>query len=72
MSHCLQSGVGDSNDYWEVEVVNGQKGDKVKTVISLIRLKHVNLGCYLHSHGKQLPKWSVRHSYKNCDYYYFN
>ena len=41
-------------------MVRGQKGDKVKTVISLIRLRHVNLACYLHSHGKQLPKWLVR------------
>ena len=51
--------MGDSNDYWEVEIVNGETGDGVRTVMSHLRLRHVNMGCYLHSHSKQLPKWSV-------------
>lgn len=40
-----------------MELVNGAEGDPVRTVSSRLRLRHVNLGCYLHSHSKQLPKW---------------
>ncbi len=52
-----QDGAGDANDVWEVEVVGGVSGDPVRTVASKIRLRHVNVGCYLHSHSTQLPKW---------------
>ena len=55
----MQNGLGDANDVWEVEVVGGVRGDRVRTVTSKIRLKHVNVGCYLHSHSTQLPKWLV-------------
>ena len=53
----LQDGVGDTNDYWEVEINGGEKGDPVCTVMSKLRFRHVNSNCYLHSHSKQLPKW---------------
>ena len=53
----MQEGVGDTNDAWQVEIVGGEDGDLVRTVISRIKLRHVNIGCYLHSHSTQLPKW---------------
>ena len=49
--------MGDTNDHWVVEIVNGQPGDKIKTVTTLVKLRHKNVGCYLHSHSTQLPKW---------------
>lgn len=52
-----QEGVGDSNDVWQVDIVSGKEGDLIRTVTSRIKLKHVNIGCYLHSHSTQLPKW---------------
>lgn len=52
-----QDGVGDSNDVWQVEIVGGKESDLIHTVTSRIKLKHVNIGCYLHSHSTQLPKW---------------
>ena len=55
--NVVQKGVGDSNDIWKVEVVGGYHGDPVRTVTSHLRLRHGNIGCYLHSHSKQLPKW---------------
>ena len=55
----VKNGVGDANDLWKVELVNGREGDPVRTVSSRLKLRHVNLGCYLHSHSKQLPKWYV-------------
>lgn len=39
--------------------MGGATGDPVRTVSSRLKLRHVNLGCYLHSHSKQLPKWCV-------------
>ena len=61
LSLLTQNGKGDFNDVWEVEVEGGRHGDRVKTVASVVKLRHVSLGCYLHSHGTQLPKWSVLH-----------
>jgi len=52
-----QNGVGDANDVWQVELVGQPPGEPVRTVTSRLRLKHVNMGCYLHSHSTQLPKW---------------
>lgn len=60
-----QEGVGDSNDVWEVDIVGGASDDPLRTVVSRLRLKHVNIGCYLHSHGTQLPKWLVTSSQHN-------
>ena len=53
----LQDGIGDSNDVWQVEIIGDEDGDVVHTVTSRMRLRHVNIGCYLHSHSTQLPKW---------------
>ena len=52
-----QEGIGDSNDVWQVEITGGKQGDLLHTVTSRIKLQHVNIGCYLHSHSTQLPKW---------------
>ena len=57
LNNHFQDGLGDTNDVWEVEMVGGKVGDLVRTVTSRIKLKHVNIGCYLHSHSTQLPKW---------------
>ena len=56
---CLQDGIGDANDNWRVEVVGGAEGDRIKTVSTLLRLRHANIGCYLYTHSTQLPKWWV-------------
>ena len=56
---CVKDGVGDANDFWEVDIVGAKHGDPVRTVASRLRFRHVAVGCYLHSHSKQLPKWSV-------------
>ena len=56
---CLQDGVGDANDFWEVDIAGAKQGDPVRTVASRLRFRHVTVGCYLHSHSKQLPKWWV-------------
>ncbi|XP_064403207.1 protein O-mannosyl-transferase 2-like isoform X2 [Halichondria panicea] len=62
-----EDGAGDANDVWEVEVVGGVSGDPVRTVASKIRLRHVNVGCYLHSHSTQLPKWGWEQLEVTCN-----
>ena len=53
----LQEGYGDSNDIFRIEAVNEAADEPLVTVHSIFRLVHVNIGCALHSHDKQLPKW---------------
>eukprot|EP01137_Pigoraptor_chileana_P031262 Opistho-2@18832 len=65
-------GIGDTNDQWRVEVVNlpkdhEGKGSHVRVVHSVIRLVHVNIGCALHSHGKNLPKWGFEQLEVSCN-----
>eukprot|EP00731_Ephydatia_muelleri_P028261 Em0019g1134a len=62
-----QDGVGDTNDYWQVEVDGGSPGDQIKTVTTVLKLRHVNVGCYLHSHGTQLPKWGWEQLEVTCN-----
>ena len=54
----MQNGKGDANDFWRVEIVSGEGEDgRIKTVKTIFRLIHVNLGCALHGGTQTLPKW---------------
>ena len=55
----VQNGTGDANDIFRVELVGGASGVKepIRAVRSVFRLVHLNVGCCVHSHNKQLPKW---------------
>ncbi|KAG5458504.1 MAG: MIR motif-containing protein, partial [Olpidium bornovanus] len=62
--------VGDSNDYWRVEIVDDIYDGRVETVRSLttrIRLRHVPQGCLLRSHGVNLPQWGFKQAEVVCD-----
>ena len=39
-----QDGIGDINDIWKVEIVNGEPGEHIKAVKSKFRLIHVQKG----------------------------
>lgn len=65
--------IGDSNDYWVVEVVDdlvrGKKPKNIEIVHSLttrIRFKHQNLGCYLHAANAVLPQWGFKQIEVSC------
>lgn len=65
--------IGDSNDYWIVEVVDdlvrGKKPENVKRVHSLttrIRFRHQNLGCYLRAANSVLPQWGFKQVEVSC------
>lgn len=69
-------GEGDANDLWRVEIISGgheaqQLGDngrpRVQVLTTLFRLIHVGVGCALHSHGKQLPKWGYEQLEVTCN-----
>jgi dolichyl-phosphate-mannose-protein mannosyltransferase len=61
-----KDGIGDANDNWVVEIVGGKEGERVKTVSSAIRLRHLNVGCYLFTHSEQLPKWGWEQHEVTC------
>ncbi|XP_033123188.1 protein O-mannosyl-transferase 2-like isoform X2 [Anneissia japonica] len=61
------NGTGDVNDVWRVDIVNGQVGDRIKTVVTKLRLIHYTTGCALHSHSKQLPKWGWEQMEVTCN-----
>lgn len=66
--------VGDSNDYWVVEVVDdlvrGRKEKNIERVHSLttrIRIRHQNLKCYLRAANGVLPQWGFKQIEVSCD-----
>lgn len=66
--------VGDSNDYWVVEVVDDimsrkkvQKGDVIKSLTTRMRFRHQNLGCYLRAANAILPQWGWKQIEVSCD-----
>eukprot|EP00158_Paraphelidium_tribonemae_P005748 Partr_v1_DN27509_c0_g1_i1_m30853 putative Dolichyl-phosphate-mannose--protein mannosyltransferase len=64
--------LGDSNDYWQVEVVSDMNSSNLTHVRSLttdFRLKHVNLKCYLRAHNVHLPEWGFKQGEVICDKY---
>ena len=51
-------GQGDWNDEWIVKVIRGGGSDgRIKTVKTMFKLVHKNMGCTLAMTGKKLPKW---------------
>lgn len=53
----VQNGTGDANDVFQISMPDAAAGEPVQTVRSVFRLVHRTMGCALHSHDKQLPKW---------------
>jgi dolichyl-phosphate-mannose-protein mannosyltransferase len=63
---------GDANDYWFLEIYEGDKRDKesskrVRTLTTKFRLKHVLTGCYLFSHKVKLPEWGWEQQEVTCN-----
>lgn len=51
------NGSGDINDVFKVQIDGASHPEPLRTLRSAFRLIHVQTGCALHSHSKQLPKW---------------
>ncbi|BGP29202.1 Dolichyl-phosphate-mannose--protein mannosyltransferase 2 [Rhodotorula toruloides] len=65
--------VGDSNDYWVVEVVDDflrgarHKFDRIHSLSTRLRFKHLNSGCYLRAANAVLPQWGFKQVEVSCD-----
>jgi len=65
--------IGDSNDYWIVEVVDDSaqgKKKNVKRIHSLttrLRFRHQNSGCYIRAANTVLPQWGFKQIEVSCD-----
>ncbi|VVT50575.1 uncharacterized protein SAPINGB_P002809 [Magnusiomyces paraingens] len=54
---------GDLNDIWKVEIVdhlskNNESKQEVNAINSIVRFKHLILGCYLFTHPRKLPEYA--------------
>lgn len=65
--------VGDSNDYWVVEVVDDfirgarSKFDRIHSLSTRLRFRHLNSGCYLIASNAVLPQWGFKQIEVSCD-----
>ncbi|GAA5937672.1 hypothetical protein JCM3775_002095 [Rhodotorula graminis] len=65
--------VGDSNDYWTVEVVDDflrgarHKFDRIHSLSTRLRFRHQNSGCYLRAANAVLPQWGFKQVEVSCD-----
>ncbi|GAA5892190.1 hypothetical protein JCM8208_001470 [Rhodotorula glutinis] len=65
--------VGDSNDYWVVEVVDDflrgarHKFDRIHSLSTRLRFRHQNSGCYLRAANAALPQWGFKQVEVSCD-----
>ncbi|GAA5861924.1 hypothetical protein JCM1840_006876 [Sporobolomyces johnsonii] len=65
--------IGDSNDYWVVEVVDDflrgsrHKFDRIHSLSTRLRFRHLNSGCYLRAANAVLPQWGFKQVEVSCD-----
>ncbi|KAL8277538.1 hypothetical protein RQP46_010093 [Phenoliferia psychrophenolica] len=65
--------VGDSNDYWVLEVVDDflrggrNKFERIHSLSTRLRLKHLNSNCYLRAANAILPQWGFKQVEVSCD-----
>ncbi|XP_055586526.1 protein O-mannosyl-transferase 2 [Uranotaenia lowii] len=62
-----ESGLGDTNDVWQVEIIGGKDGDVIETVTSRLILYHYNERCVLTTTNKALPKWGFEQQEVTCN-----
>ncbi|KAG4304516.1 hypothetical protein PORY_002226 [Pneumocystis oryctolagi] len=61
--------VGDNNDHWIIEVVKDSdpQDNRIKTIKTAFRLRHVSLNCYLRASRVHLPHWGFKQIEVTCD-----
>jgi dolichyl-phosphate-mannose-protein mannosyltransferase len=65
--------IGDLQDHWMVEIVDdikrGSKSnfDKIHSLTTRLRFRHVHLGCYLTATNAVLPQWGFKQIEVSCD-----
>ena len=62
-----EEGVGDDNDVWRIEVEGGRQGDRIETLVSVIRVRHHFLKCLLSCTLESLPvEWGFHQHEVAC------
>lgn len=65
--------VGDANDYWVIEVVDDTirggktRFERIHSLSTRLRFKHLKLGCYLRAANTILPQWGFKQVEVSCD-----
>mgnify|MGYP001163160150 CR=1 FL=1 len=62
--------IGDFKDNWMIELVNEVEGDGIYPVLSVFKLKNIEMDCYLSVSGNLLPNWGFKQNEivcKPCD-----
>jgi dolichyl-phosphate-mannose-protein mannosyltransferase len=65
--------IGDQNDYWYVEVVDDlhrgsrDKFERIHSLTTRLRFRHLVQGCYLRAANKGLPEWGFKQIEVSCD-----
>ena len=65
--------IGDSNDYWRLEIVDDimrgrkEKFTRVHSLTTRMRFRHLNTGCYLRAANAVLPQWGFKQIEVSCD-----
>lgn len=62
-----ENGTGDANDVFQIRVPSKSIGEPIKAVRTVFRLVHQGVGCALHSHDQQLPKWGWEQLEVTCN-----
>lgn len=63
-----EDGLGDANDLWRITITKYPSDNgRIKTVRTVFRLIHVNLGCALMETENQLPKWGWEQKEMGCN-----
>lgn len=65
--------IGDENDYWQVEVVDDTHRSKrdaqdgrIHSLTTRMRLRHIELNCYLKAANVPLPQWGFKQVEVTC------
>ena len=62
-----EEGEGDDNDVWRIEIEGGARGDRIETLISVIRVRHHFLKCLLSCTLENLPmEWGFNQHEVAC------
>ncbi|KAF7732154.1 Protein O-mannosyltransferase 2 [Apophysomyces ossiformis] len=62
--------VGDIQDNWKIEIVDDfvhKDKERVRSLTTRFRLRHVNLGCLLTANNVVLPQWGFKQVEVTCD-----
>ncbi|XP_064622929.1 protein O-mannosyl-transferase 2-like [Lineus longissimus] len=61
-----ENGTGDTNDYFRINIVNGEPGERLKIINHRVQFIHVSTGCTIHCNQRKLPKWGFEQLEVSC------